>query len=116
MDTIEEYRGDLWEWDLVVTVQDEALGADAPFDLAGVTLYATVKRRVEDEDADAVLAAETTQHTDAAGGLSAIVFPPQETAAVAPGLYEADVRLAPGPYVLWKGRVSVKEPVTRRVS
>ncbi|TVM19956.1 hypothetical protein DPQ33_01650 [Oceanidesulfovibrio indonesiensis] len=115
-DMIEEYRGDLWEWGITVSGYDEETGEETPVDLSGATLLATLKRRLTDADEDAVLAAEVVEHEDAAGGVSAVRFETERTSALEPGEYAADMRLLPGPYVLWRGVVIVKEPVTGRTS
>lgn len=115
-DMIEEYRGDLWEWGITVSGYDEETGEETPVDLSGTTLLATLKRRLGDEDEEAVLTAEVAEHDNAAGGVSAVRFQTVQTAGVEPGEYAADMRLLPGPHVLWRGVVVVKEPVTRRTS
>lgn len=113
-DMIEEYRGDLWEWEIVVSAYDEDTREETPVDLNSATLLATIKRRLDDADEDAMLTAEVSAHTNASGGVSALRFESEKTIGVEPGEYLADVRLLPGPHVLWRGAVLVKEPVTRR--
>lgn len=111
-----EYRGDAWEWYLSVSTWDDQASADTPVDLSGMTLRATLKSDLSDEDASAALSSLTEIHSDPTEGETVISFEPSETNLVEPGIYHADVRLYPGPTVIWQGRVEVRQPVTRSIA
>lgn len=115
-DVMTEFRGRVWEWEVSVAGVDETTQEEAAYDLTDLTLVCTIKRSLDDEDADALLSEEVTTHVDAAAGLSRVTFEAAETEAVAVGTYHADLVLYPGPHTIWQGQVDVRQPVTRRTS
>lgn len=110
------YRGDTLQINAAVTL------SGTPFDLTGSMLFFTVKRRITDTDAQALIKCQTGAgivHTNEVGGLVAIK-PAEDLATMPPGvpLY-ADLQLKTSSgeiYTVAAGKLTFLADVTLRIS
>lgn len=68
-----------------------------PASLVGATVRFTVKSTEYDsstDDSTAVITKDVTSHVDAAGGISAVIIDPVDTATLDPGKYHYDIKVA----------------------
>ena len=111
------FRGDTLAIDLAVT-----LGGTA-FDLTGSTLFFTLKRKITDLDADALVQCQTGDrltHTNAAGGLATLRLPAADTAPMPlniPLVADIQVKTAAGEiYTVASGKITFSADVTLRTT
>lgn len=86
MSTISIIRGD------DVSLEIELLENDLPFDLTDSSVFLTVKSDLSDDDEDALIAKEVTEHTDPENGETAIDLTGEDT-DIDPGNYLYDIQI-----------------------
>ena len=109
------YRGDTKVFTL--SFKD---GAGNPIDITGHELWFTMKKAVDDTDANAVLQKQIVfpAGTDSENGTGALTLNSDETGAIEPGVYLYDVqKVIPGspPVVatLMSGKINILPDITR---
>ena len=118
MANITVYRGDTIDLDLTITTGSNSSAAD----LAGATLYFTLKEQVSMTDAQATLkkespAASGITITDAAGGLATVNIPTGDSYYFKTGPYYYGVQLKDATanvFTIVTGLFNVLADVTRR--
>src|SRR5213592_4100498 len=63
------------------------------YDLTGGTVFLTVKKKLTDADADAVLSKTWSTHTNAAGGLTSVSLTNADTEALDSRNYQYDLQI-----------------------
>ena len=86
-DSLEIIRGDDTTISATITNQD-----DEAVNLAGATVFFTVKRRKTDTDLEAVITKEVTSHTTPASGETDIELTNEDT-DIRPGIYLYDLQV-----------------------
>jgi len=89
-----------------------------PKDITGWTIFFTVKKKVEDDDADAVIKKEITTHTDPMNGKTEIPILDTETDPL-DGVYFYDVQYKDTLGIIktvMLGTMSFLKDVTRRIT
>ncbi len=81
-----------------------------PYDLSGVTVYFTVKKRLEDAYDQAVIRKIITEHKDAQGGVTEILIEREDTSELATGEYFYDIQV--GGATVLKGKFVLLWEVT----
>ena len=87
MEKITVKRGDSTTFDITFTDDD-----DAVIDLTSSTVFFTVKRKVTDTDAEAIIKKETSAFDDPLTGVAIISLAPADTTDLS-GVYSYDVQL-----------------------
>lgn len=83
-------KGNIYSATLTLTVKATGL----PYDLTGITVYFTAKKKNDNTDDDtlAVISVKITVHTDPTNGITTLVLDTTQT-DVALGCYKCDFRL-----------------------
>lgn len=83
-------KGNIYSATLTLTVKATGL----PYDLTGITVYFTAKKKNDNTDDDtlAVISEKITVHTDPTNGITTLVLDTTQT-DVALGCYKCDLRL-----------------------
>ncbi|MFB9654776.1 hypothetical protein [Pseudarthrobacter oxydans] len=105
-------RGD--DETILITVSQNG----SPVDITGSTLFFTAKQTATDADADAVISAENSSHTDAAGGVSFIALTHTLT-SVEPSTYHYDIQWVDDSgnvKTILKGKLTVEQDITTRTA
>jgi hypothetical protein len=109
-------QGDTFTLPLAFTNEDTG----AAINITGYSIYMTLKKSLEDTDAQAALKKTVTSHTNAAGGLTQIVLSAAETLALPLGDLYFDVKYKDGSSnvrtVLPVGTATVLQTVTMTAS
>ena len=106
----EFFRGD--DICLPLTFKD----GDTPIDIAGWTVYFTLKSKVDDSDDDAALKKDITTHTNPTQGETKITLTNTETDLLE-GVYDYDIQykdLTPEIHTIMRGVMNFIKDVTRR--
>lgn len=109
------FRGDSREYLLTFTKDD-----GSAIDIGEWKVYFTVKKNYRDDDTEAIIKKDISDHYDPGNGKTKITLSPEDTEVV-PGnyYYDIQVRRVADPLniiTVLSGRVEVKSDVTRRTS
>lgn len=92
----------------------------APVDITGWLVSMTVKANWAQEDAEAVVSIDVTEHIDPANGITLIALTPAaHTDGITPGKYYYDIQVktaAGGITTIMRGPFSIEYDVTRRTT
>ncbi len=81
-----------------------------PYNLSGVTVYFTVKKKLEDTYSQAVIQKVVTVHKDPEGGVTEILITKEDTSGLAIGEYFYDIQV--GGATVLKGKFVILWEVT----
>jgi hypothetical protein len=105
-------RGDSGRLDVTVKESD-----GAAYDLAGATLFLTVKNALTDADSAAVIRKEVASHDNAAGGLSHFDLLTSDNATAGTRYYDVQLKTSDAKiYTLFGGLWKVLADVTARTA
>jgi hypothetical protein len=108
------YRGDTQRYKL--TLKDVSTGT--PIDLTGATIWFTMKSAITDDDTNAVIQKQVTNHIDAINGVTEIVISSAETQDLKLGSYYYDFQYVASNgdvKTILTGKVKVLGDVTRTI-
>lgn len=113
MQTLQIVRGD----DVTLTVTLKNLDGD-PLNLTDGIVFFTVKHKLSDDDAHALIKSETSSHTNAAAGITTITLTAAQT-AITPGVYYYDLQVKDAELRIQStlsGKIMVSQDVTLRTA
>jgi hypothetical protein len=108
------YRGDTQRYRLTLT---DAETGD-PIDITGGSMWFTMKAKITDNDADAVVQKHVTSHIDPANGVTEVVVEASDTVDTKPGTYYYDFQYVDSignVKTILAGKVKLLSDVTRTV-